>query len=73
MPWRKPGSGRRPAGRREGTVPLGGPVRVVERHALGVTVFDAHRAALPSASNEEAERVLAVAALAGEWRQMVGG
>ena len=53
---------------RPGTVPVVGPIRVVERHLAGVTVLDAHRASLPGASFAEIERVLAVEPLAGMWR-----
>lgn len=57
---------------RGGEVPVAGPITVTERHRAGVTVLDAHRAALPGASAEEVERVLAVPALALEWRHQVG-
>jgi MOSC domain-containing protein YiiM len=56
---------------REGDVPVEGPIEVVERDPAGVMVFDAHRAALPSASREEAARVLSAGALAAEWRLMI--
>jgi MOSC domain-containing protein YiiM len=55
----------------EGTVPAAGPITVAERHPLAVSVLEAHQAALPSAEPEAAERVLAAAALAEEWRQQV--
>lgn len=54
-----------------GTVPVGGPVTRAARGPLGVSVLDAHRAALPAATDEEVERVLSVPALAGEWRAQV--
>ncbi|MGH9042430.1 MAG: MOSC domain-containing protein [Acidimicrobiia bacterium] len=53
---------------RGGEVPVAGPVTVAERHAAGVTVLDAHRAALPGAAPDLVTRVLAVAALSPEWR-----
>lgn len=53
---------------RPGTVPVAGPILVVERHPAAVTVLDAHRASLPGASREEIERVLAVESLAAAWR-----
>ncbi len=51
-----------------GEVPVAGPMRVIDRDPAGVTVLDAHLAASPGASKEDVERVLAVAALAAEWR-----
>ena len=53
---------------RPGTVPVAGPIRVVERHLAGVTVLDAHRASLPGAGVAGIERVLAVEPLAAMWR-----
>ena len=53
---------------RGGAVPVAGPITVVARHPAGVTILDAHRAALPGADPELAERVLAVDALSPEWR-----
>jgi MOSC domain-containing protein YiiM len=55
----------------EGEVPVTGPLRVEERDPAGVTVTDAHRAALPGADRALVERVLAAAALADEWRGML--
>ena len=54
-----------------GAVPVAGPMTVVERHAAGVSVLDAHHAALPGADAELVARVLAVPALAAEWRGML--
>jgi MOSC domain-containing protein YiiM len=54
-----------------GTVPVAGPIVVVERHPAGVTVLDAHRATLPGASRTERARVAAVEPLAESWRQWV--
>lgn len=57
---------------RPGEVPVSGPIRVAERDPAGVTVFDAHLAALPGAPEDQVKRVLAVAALAAEWRHHLG-
>jgi MOSC domain-containing protein YiiM len=54
-----------------GEVPVPGPITVAERDASGVTVLDAHRAALPDAAEEQVARVLAVPALASAWRRMI--
>lgn len=51
-----------------GEVPVAGPVTVVERDPAAVTVHDAHLAALPHAPDDAVRRVLAVPALADEWR-----
>jgi MOSC domain-containing protein YiiM len=56
---------------RPGEVPVAGPLLILERHPAGVTILDAHRAALPGASEEEVDRVLAVPALASAWRRML--
>ncbi|HEY3241602.1 MAG TPA: MOSC domain-containing protein [Acidimicrobiia bacterium] len=56
---------------RSGEVPVAGPITVAARHPAGVTVLDAHRAALPGAAREQVERVLAVPALAHEWRRHI--
>ncbi len=53
---------------RPGTVPVAGPILIVERHPAGVTILDAHRASQPGASPREIERVLAVEPLAAMWR-----
>ena len=57
---------------RSGEVPVTGPVTVAERHPGGVTVLDAHLAALPGAAPALVERVLAVSALSPEWRRHLG-
>lgn len=54
-----------------GAVPVAGPMTVVEHHSAGVSVLDAHNAALPGSDAELVARVLAVPALAGEWRGML--
>jgi MOSC domain-containing protein YiiM len=51
-----------------GQVPVAGPIAVVERHPAGVTVLDAHLATLSRALRADVERVLAVDALAANWR-----
>jgi MOSC domain-containing protein YiiM len=56
---------------RAGEVPVAGPLRVVRRHPAGVTILDAHRAALPGADPDLVERVLAVDALSPEWRRQL--
>jgi MOSC domain-containing protein YiiM len=56
---------------RPGEVPVAGPLRLVEQDSAGVTILDAHRAALPGASGDDVERVLAVPALASAWRRML--
>ena len=53
---------------RSGAVPVAGPVTVAARHPAGVTILDAHRAALPGADADLVQRVLEVAALSPEWR-----
>jgi MOSC domain-containing protein YiiM len=56
----------------EGSVPVAGPARVLERHPAGATVFAVHDAACPGhASPEAIEELLAVDALADEWRFML--
>ena len=56
----------------EGAVPVAGPISVVEQHPAGVTVFAVHDAARPGhGSPETIEEMLAVAALADEWRGML--
>ena len=57
---------------RPGDVPVAGPITVTERDPAGVTILDAHRAALPGAGDGEIARVLAVPALAAEWRWVLG-
>jgi MOSC domain-containing protein YiiM len=56
---------------RPGEVPVAGPISVAERDPAGVTILDAHRAALPGADGEQVERVLAAPALASAWRRML--
>ncbi len=51
-----------------GEVPVAGPVTVASRHPAGVTILDAHRAALPGADPELVARVLALDVLSPEWR-----
>ncbi len=57
---------------RGGEVPVAGPITVTERHPDGVTILDAHHAALPRAPGDLVERVLAVPALSPEWRRHLG-
>ena len=57
---------------RAGEVPVAGPITVAERHPAGVTILDAHHAALPRAPGDLVERVLAVPALSPEWRRHLG-
>jgi MOSC domain-containing protein YiiM len=57
---------------RGGEVPVAGPITVAERHPAGVTILDAHHAALPRAAPDLVERVLAVPALSPEWRRHIG-
>lgn len=56
---------------RGGEVPIAGPIIVTERHPAGVTILDAHHAALPRATPDLVERVLAVDALSPEWRRHI--
>ncbi|MDQ3947132.1 MAG: MOSC domain-containing protein [Actinomycetota bacterium] len=56
---------------RGGEVPVAGPITVTERHPAGVTILDAHHAALPGAATEHVERVLSVALLSPEWRRHI--
>jgi len=53
-----------------GTVPTARPITVASRHAAGVTVRDAHRAQADRGRQDTAliDRVVAVDALAAEWR-----
>jgi MOSC domain-containing protein YiiM len=53
---------------RPGSIPVAGPIEVVERDPAGVTVMDAHRALVGDQSRARIERVLAVDALAASWR-----
>jgi len=55
-----------------GAVPVAGPMTVVERHPAAVTVLAAHDAARPGhASTVVIEQLLAVDALADEWRGLL--
>lgn len=54
-----------------GDVPVPGPIQVKERNAAGVTVLEAHQATMPGATRPEIDRVLAVDALAAEWRHVL--
>jgi MOSC domain-containing protein YiiM len=54
------------------TVPVSGPIQVVERHPAGISVLLAHRASLPGALDRtEVEAVARVDALAADWRDWV--
>ncbi|MGH9034599.1 MAG: MOSC domain-containing protein, partial [Acidimicrobiia bacterium] len=57
---------------RGGEVPVAGPITVTERHPAGVTILDAHHAALPHAAPGLVERVLAIPVLSPEWRRHLG-
>jgi MOSC domain-containing protein YiiM len=51
------------------TVPVSGPIQVIERHPAGISVLLAHRATLPGALDRtEIEAVTHVDALASDWR-----
>jgi MOSC domain-containing protein YiiM len=51
------------------TVPVSGPIQVIERHPAGISVLLAHRATLPGAlDRSEVEAVARVDALASDWR-----
>ena len=53
----------------EGRVPVSGPVRVVERHPMGATVWAMHEAARPGgAPPEVVAALLCVEPLADEWK-----
>ncbi|HEX8769776.1 MAG TPA: MOSC domain-containing protein, partial [Acidimicrobiales bacterium] len=57
---------------RAGEVPVAGPITVVERHPVGVTVRLAHEAASPQGPPDDVRRaVLALEPLADEWKDMV--
>jgi MOSC domain-containing protein YiiM len=54
---------------RPATVPVAGPIQVIERDPAGVNVLLAHRASLPGALGpSEVETVARVDALASDWR-----
>ena len=52
-----------------GDVSVAGPILVESRHPAAVTVFDAHSALMPGSDCGQIERVLAVEALAENWRR----
>jgi MOSC domain-containing protein YiiM len=52
-----------------GTVPVVGPITVIDRDTAGVTVLDSHRALVGDEGPDRIERVLAVEALAASWRE----
>jgi MOSC domain-containing protein YiiM len=54
------------------TVPVAGPIQVIERDLAGISVLLAHRASLPGAlDRSEVEAVTRVEALAADWRHWV--
>jgi MOSC domain-containing protein YiiM len=54
------------------TVPVCGPIQVIERHPAAISVLLAHRATLPGALDRtEVEAVVRVDALASDWRHWV--
>ena len=54
------------------TVPVSGPIQVIERHPAGISVLLAHRATLPGALDQaDVEAVTRVDALAADWRHWV--
>ena len=54
------------------TVPVAGPIKVVERDPAGISVLLAHRASLPGALDRaDVEAVAGVGALAADWRHWV--
>jgi len=54
------------------TVPVAGPIQVIERHPAGISVLLAHRATLPGVlDRSEVEAVARVDALAADWRHGV--
>jgi MOSC domain-containing protein YiiM len=55
-----------------GTVPVAGPIQVIERGPAGVSVLLAHRASLPGALDRaEVEAVASADSLAADWRHWV--
>lgn len=55
-----------------GTVPVAGPIQVIERDPAGISVLLAHRASLPGELDRtEVEAVARVDALATDWRHWV--
>jgi hypothetical protein len=54
------------------TVPVSGPILVIERDPAGISVLLAHRASQPGALDRtEIEAVARVDALADDWRHWV--
>ena len=54
------------------TVPVSGPIQVIERHPAGISVLLAHQASLPGALDRtDVEAVARVNALAADWRHWV--
>src|SRR5215208_502588 len=54
------------------TVPVCGPIQVIERDPAGISVLHAHRASQPGALDRtEVEAVVRVDALASDWRHWV--
>src|SRR5215204_5492513 len=54
------------------TVPVAGPIEVIERDTAGISVLLAHRASLPGVLERgDVEAVAGVAALAADWRHWV--
>lgn len=54
------------------TVPVSGPIQVIERHPASISVLLAHRASQPGALDRtEVEAVARVDALAADWRHWV--
>ena len=54
------------------TVPVAGPIQVIERDPAAISVLQAHRASLPGALDQAGvEAVARVDALAADWRQWV--
>lgn len=54
------------------TVPVAGPIQVIERDLAGISVLQAHRAGLPGGLDRaRVEAVARVDALAADWRQWV--
>ena len=55
-----------------GTVPVSGPIQVLERDPAGISVLLAHRASQPGALDRaDVEAVARVDALAADWRQWI--
>ena len=54
------------------TVPVSGPIQMIERHPAGISVLLAHQASLPGALDRaEVEAVARVDAVATDWRDWV--